>query len=115
VLAQSTQYISNAAFQLGPALRGRVIETLRGASESWRNVRGIDNFANGVATSIKSLDVFAKTYQNLNNLASTITGYAQQLANYNGGQIPNRIIQSGDITRRVLEVVIPKGTLTAAQ
>lgn len=115
VLAQSSQYISNAAFQLGPVVRGRVIETLRGAPEAFRNVRGIDNFANGVATSIKSLDIFAKSYQNLNSLASTLSGYVQQLANYSGGQIPGRIIQRGDIARKVLEVVLPKGNLTAAQ
>ncbi len=111
VLAQSGQYISNAAFQLGPALRGRVIETLQGASEAFRNVRGIDNFANGVATSIKSLDVFAKSYQNLNTLSS-ISGYVQQLAGYSGGQIPGRINQAGDIARRVLQVVLPKGNLS---
>lgn len=56
-----------------------------GASEGFRNVRGIDSFARGVATSIKSLDIFAKTYQNLNQLGSTLSGYVQQLANYQGG------------------------------
>ncbi|MBE0656370.1 MAG: hypothetical protein IH602_01705 [Bryobacteraceae bacterium] len=115
VLAQSSQYITNAAFQLGPVVRGRVIETLRGAPEAFRNVRGIDNFANGVATSIKSLNIFAKSYQNLNRLASTLSGYVQQLANYSGGQIPGRILQRGDIARKVLEVVLPKGNLSAAQ
>jgi hypothetical protein len=115
VLAQSGQYISNAAFQLGPVLRGRVIETLRGVPDAFRNVRGIDNFANGVATSIKSLDIFAKTYQNLNSLGSTLSGYVQQLANYSGGAIPGQVLRNGQIQKRVLEVILPAGKLNAQQ
>jgi hypothetical protein len=45
----------------------------------------------------------------------TLSGYVQELANYSGGQIPGRVIQKGDIVKKVLEVVLPKGNLTAAQ
>ncbi len=112
VLAQSGQYISNAAFQLGPVLRGRLIETLRGVPDAFRNVRGIDNFdfASRTATSIKSLDIFAKSYQNPNALASTRTGYVQSLAKYQGGNTPLGPVTS--IGRRILEVVLPRGNLT---
>ena len=108
VLAQSSQYISNAAYQLGPVLRGRVIETLRGAPEAFRSVRGIDNFdfVTRTATSIKSLDIFAKSYQNLNTLSSTLTGYVQSLAGYQGGNTPLGPVTN--VARRVLEVVLPK-------
>ncbi len=115
VLAQSSQYISNAAFQLGPVLRGRVIETLRGAPEAFRSVRGIDNFdfVTRTATSIKSLDIFAKSYQNLNTLSSTLSGYVQSLARYSGGNTPLGPVMN--VGRRILEVVLPKGNLTTAQ
>jgi hypothetical protein len=71
-------------------VRGNGVSLDRGAS---LDVRGIDNFANGVATSIKSLDIFAKSYRILNNLASRISGYAQQLANNRGGSIPEQILR----------------------
>lgn len=92
-----------------------MIETYGGSPEAFRYVRGIDNLVKGVAISIKSLDINAKSYQNLNRLMSTISGYVQQLANYNGGQIPGRILTKKDIVSRVLHIVIPRGKLSSAQ
>lgn len=77
------QSISTAVFRLGPVVRGRVIEGLRGAPDLFaRNFRVLDNFVGNTATSIKSIDIFAKTYsQNLSNLSNLIGRYVDQLAN----------------------------------
>jgi hypothetical protein len=83
--------------------------------EAFRNVRGIDNFANGIVTSVKSLDIFAKSYQSLNQLASTLSRYVEQLSNYTQGNIPGQFLRSGDIQGRILEVILPKGNLSSAQ
>lgn len=112
VLASSGQHISNTVFQLDRFTRGRVIETLRGSTEVWRNTLCIDCFEKGVATSIKSLDIFAKSYQSVSALSSRISGYVTQLENYAGGQIPGRVLGSNDVTRRVLEIILPKGALS---
>jgi hypothetical protein len=109
------QAIANEVFALGPVVRGRIIEALSASPEAFRNVRTIDNFANGVATSIKSIDVFAKTYQNLSALSSTLSGYVQRLASYQGGSIPGAFVRSEQIQRRVLQVVMPGGNLSRDQ
>lgn len=64
----------------------------------------------------KSLDLTLKSYQNLNVLANKLTGFVDQLARYQGGQIPGRVLKAGETGRRVLEVVLPKlRDLTQAQ
>jgi len=111
------RHIATEVFRLGPVVRGRVIEGLRGAPDAFtKNFKAIDNFSNYVATSIKSIDVFAKSYsQNLSNLSSTITRAVDQLVNFKGGNLPNGFIRANQIQGRVLEIVIPKGNLSNAQ
>lgn len=112
------RHIANDVFRLGPVVRGRVIEGLRGAPDAFaKNFRAIDNFANNTVTSIKSVDIFAKSYsQNLSNLSSTITRHVDQLVNFRGGALPTgEVIKVGSNTARVLEIVIPKGNLSNAQ
>jgi hypothetical protein len=46
---------------------------------------------------------------------SKLSGYVQQLANYKGGDTPGGAIKAGEITQRTLQVVLPKGQLTADQ
>jgi hypothetical protein len=70
---------------------------------------------NGVATSVKSLDLMAKTYQNANRLMSTLTGYVDKLANFSGGAVGQTVIRGSDVTARVLEVVVQRGAANAQQ
>ncbi len=107
--------ISQRLYSLGPAVRGGVVELLRGSPNSFRFTQVIDNFRNGIATSVKSIDIFAKSYQNLSNLVSRLSGFVSQLANYRGGLTPAGQIRAGQITGRTLQIVLPKGQLTAEQ
>ena len=76
-----------------------------------RNFPTIDRFLNGVATSIKSLDLRAATYQYLPNLASRIRGYVISVQQFNGaGTITNL-----DILQRELALAIPAGAATPEQ
>jgi len=108
--------ISSEIFRrVGPALTGRLAETLRGAPETFRNTRGIDNFVNGTAISIKTLDITAKTYQSVSNLSSRLTGYVQQLASYAGGDTPIGFLPAARIQHRVLEIILPTANLSRQQ
>ena len=90
--------------------RGRLIHGLLG--ENLRaNFPVIDRFANGLATSIKSLDLTSPTYQNISNLTSRVQGYLVELARFQGAYW----IQSGSITARELVLAVRPGVATDAQ
>lgn len=80
---------------------------------TWKNLKGnfptIDKFLNGVATSIKSIDLKAKSYQNANALYSRLKGYINQVAKFKGQRWNGVTIQEEDITKRALDVAIPQG------
>ena len=66
-----------------------------------------DGYANGVATSIKSIDLGAKTYQYAGNLTATLNSYVSAaqngvLRNWEGAPL-----QGQQITQRVLQVAVP--------
>ena len=108
----------SATFRLAPIARGNAIEAILGAAAGGalpRTFPVIDRFLNGVATSVKSLDLAAKTYQNVGNLTSTIRGFVNSLANFKGAQLGNAVVEGRDITTRVLEIVVQKGALTIEQ
>jgi hypothetical protein len=73
--------------------------------------RGIDRFLGGLATSVKSIDLGAKTYQNLGSLTSRLTGYVDRLAKFSGGALGQEfVIRGADVKARVLELVTKGGT-----
>jgi hypothetical protein len=113
------RYISNQVWQLGPAISGRVIDGLRGVSDAFYSFRAIDGYGlqNHFSYSVKSLDIFAKTYKNdPRSILTTITRAVDSIANWSGGRLPTgQTITSGQIAGRILEVVIPKGPLTQQQ
>ena len=75
----------------------------------------IDAFENGVATSIKSIDLTAVTYQAPDALASKLTGYVDKLANFSGGQVGEVAVDSATVTSKVLKLVVPEGGASTAQ
>lgn len=77
------------------------------------NFPTIDKFINGVATSIKSIDLMAKSYQNTNTLTNTIQGYVNTLASFQGAQWGRFNIAANEITSRVLQLAIPPGASQA--
>jgi hypothetical protein len=75
----------------------------------------IDNFVNGTATSIKSIDLRAATYQIPPLLASRLDQYLDKLADFDGGSLLNKTILPGETKSRVLLLVVPKGAMTEGQ
>jgi len=69
----------------------------------------IDLWTNGDATSIKSLDLGAASYRNLNTLDRQIAGYIDDMAGYQGNRDPRwkPIIDPSEIKERTLLLVVP--------
>lgn len=97
-------------WSLRPFERGVEIENFLGRNLV-QNFPTIDRFVRGTATSIKTLDLNAKTYQNANRLQSTVQGYIDGLANWTGQLTPHGgvTISPSQITGRVVELGIPVG------
>jgi hypothetical protein len=77
--------------------------------------RTIDNFTDGIATSIKSIDLNAATYQDAARLTYRLNHYVDDLGDYEGGEMSDISVELSGITDRVLNLVVPKGSVTATQ
>jgi hypothetical protein len=77
--------------------------------------RTIDNFTNGIATSIKSIDLNAATYRAATRLVSRLTKCTADMAEYEGGSFANKKVLSEEITGRAVNLVVPKGSMTEEQ
>ena len=116
-VGQAVQRAANSPWLLGAFARGRAIEAmlLRGVPNVIRtpNFPVIDSFWQGVATSIKSLDATAASYQSGAAIVSRVAGYARTLAN-----APNTLRQGAltvNMTSRNLVVAFEQGALTVQQ
>jgi hypothetical protein len=97
----------NSPWRLPPILRGRVIEAARGHNLP-RTYRVIDRFdENGVATSIKTIDLNLPTYHRRVALENTVRGEVDRVAGFRGDEFAGRVIDEEEVTARALEVVIP--------
>ena len=105
--AQTTQSV----WRLDPLKRGQEIEKMLGRSpQLTQNFPVIDRFDNGMATSIKSIDLRATSYQNIGQLTSTVKGYVSKLANWQGVyRWGSTSIAPAEITARELLLAIPQG------
>ncbi|HWO26385.1 MAG TPA: hypothetical protein VNO30_46975, partial [Kofleriaceae bacterium] len=99
---------------LPPVVRGNQIEKALGRNLP-ANFPVIDRWANGVATSIKSIDLSAPTFQNAATLSRTVRGYIDKLAAFNGKAWGKFVVDRTEITGRALEIAIPAGVGTVAQ
>jgi len=75
----------------------------------------IDKIPNGIATSIKSVDLTAATYQNMTILINRLSTYVGEVSEFVGGRLKKDVVEFSDIKGRALEVAIPKGTMTSQQ
>jgi hypothetical protein len=105
---------AGSVWALNPLERGRQIHQKLGENLA-SNFPTIDKFFKGVATSIKSIDLNAASYQNINRLTSRVTGYINKLANFQGAEWDDIRITADQITGRVLELAIPSSGWTQAQ
>jgi filamentous hemagglutinin len=95
-------------WNMNPFTRGNVIENLLGISPNLaQNFPVIDRFKNGIATSIKSLDLGARSYQNLTTLTRTVEGYVNKLASWQGANWGGVRIDPQMIQVRELLLAIP--------
>lgn len=115
VVAQTVR-ASSGVWDLNPFARGQQIEQMLGGNLP-RSYPVIDRFdsATGVATSIKSIDLNAATYQNAAALTSRLNSYVNSVAGFNGAHFADVPINAADITARQLQLAIPSGSISAVQ
>ena len=100
-----------------PYERGREIESILGGNLPG-NFPVIDKFVNGVATSIKSVDLTSASYQSASGLKSLLTGYVKSLSGFSGRSWAGAQVgtnATNQILSRTLEIAIPRGSVTATQ
>jgi hypothetical protein len=103
------------AWKSGWATRGRYFEEQLSDNSLHPDFETIDNFSDGIATSIKSIDLNAATYQKTAQLTYTLNKYVNDVSEYDGGRRVNDEVASGAITGRVLSLAIPKASMTETQ
>ena len=105
-----------SVWDLGPGERGFAIESQLGGNlpASFPTIDIFDT-GTGTATSIKSIDLTAPTYQNSSALTSTINGYVDKVASFQGASWGGVEIDSSEVVVRQLQLAVPQGAATAAQ
>jgi hypothetical protein len=101
-------------WSLPPSPRGLAIEEMLGGNLP-QNFPTIDRFANGTATSIKSIDLTAASYQGPGGLTSKLTGYVNSVAGFDGDTLGTFAILQGETTARELVVAVQSGVASSAQ
>ena len=99
---------------LTPFKRGQAIERMLGANLPQnfptidKAVRGANNLASSI-TSIKSIDLAARTYQQGNALFNRIMTYSRSVANFTNRTWAGETVRVNSSTQRILELAIPHG------
>jgi hypothetical protein len=106
---------SGSVWELTAGARGMTIERALGGNLP-TNFPVIDRLSNGVATSIKSIDLTAKSYGKNGALLSTLKGYVNNLSKFSGATYGGTTIQEGiDFTSKSIEVAIQPGKASLSQ
>jgi hypothetical protein len=100
---------------MGRAARGKFFDKVFGKGTLNPLSRTIDEFEAGIATSRKSLDLNAATYQDFGRVSSRLNTYIDKLAEYTGTKWGGDIIEASEITGWILQVIIPKGSMNQVQ
>jgi hypothetical protein len=115
---------TSSVWELGNFARGFAIEEklYKPAELLAKNFPTIDRFASGVATSIKSIDLTAKSYQSAGALTRQLTKYVDEIANLNGQVLSGfnreglrRVVDTANLAGRELIVAIEPGVASATQ
>jgi len=114
VIGSVEPYLPSEDWKQGWAERAFGIERARGGNLP-PGFPVIDLIPNGIATSIKSIDLRAPTYQDPGALEARLERYVDKLAEFNGAQRGETNIKSTDISGRTLDLVIPRGSMTSSQ
>jgi hypothetical protein len=101
---------SRGVWGLGPAARGIIIHQRLGENLP-PGFPVIDKFTEGTVTSIKSIDLMARTYKDPNAILRLGVGYISDVAEFQAGSWGGTDIAPEEILARALELVVPgKGT-----
>ena len=108
---------ADSVWNLGAFARGWEIESriLGGMRRLAANFPVIDDCVNGVATSIKSIDLTAATYNSAAHLTRVLGNYAHALSRFPGAFWGGVRITAADMTERVLVVAVEDGVATVEQ
>ena len=101
-------------WSLGPGPRGLAIEDALGGNLP-AGFKTFDRFADGVATSIKSVDLSASSYQSAGALTSRLSGYVDSVAAFDNYSLSGFSLSSSEISTRALEIAIQPGVGSSAQ
>jgi hypothetical protein len=88
------------------------------AHRLWRNAKTIDTFHEGVATSIKTIDLTATSYAGRGAFRSKLRQYACKLSQFAGtqrtrGGVVIDAVDAADVSSRVLKVGVQRGQVDA--
>ncbi len=108
--------IKNPVWNEAPAIRGEIIEKHLGQNLP-QNFPVIDKFVpkTGTVTSIKSLDLNAKTYQDPKKLKSVLERYIDKLADFKEFKLDGARITTDKIKQRALDLAVPHSGTSAQQ
>jgi hypothetical protein len=110
----STASADAEAWKQGWAARGRYFENRLGRNLH-PNFPTIDKISDGIATSIKSIDLNAATYQIPNSLRYRLNNWVDEVEGFNGAQWGGNEVKETAITGRAISIAIPKGSMTEEQ
>ena len=99
-------------WKLGWGLRGQKINEVFGDPTFPSNYPVIDKIPNGVATSVKSIDLNAATYQHEANLTNRLNKIVTEVREFEGVTWCGLRIRDTDIDFRAVQVIVPSGTLS---
>ncbi|MFZ0423214.1 MAG: hypothetical protein WAL80_10095 [Xanthobacteraceae bacterium] len=111
----ATNALSVDPWTLGWAKRGQYFDALFRDGSLPPLFRTIDNFTDSIATSIKSIDLNAVTYQDAARLTYRLNKYVDDLGEYEGGILSNMEVSLPNISARTLKLIVPKGAMTDIQ
>ena len=108
--------IKESPWTLGNFPRGYEIEARYGGNlpKSFPTI-DVWDVPNGVATSIKSIDLSKTTYQDTGKLQRVVRAYIDKIAEFKGADFDGVQIQKADINVRELLVVVPEGATADQQ
>ena len=113
-IGQSLAEADAAAWKLGWDPRGRYFEMRLGRTLH-ENFPVIDKIPDGIATSIKSIDLNAAAYQNATGLTRRLVDCVVEVSEFVGDSFANDVVRFSDIKGRALSLAVPKGSITKTQ
>ncbi len=102
-------------WKLGWGKRGQIIDAKFRDPTFPVNFPIIDKIPNGIATSVKSIDLNAATYQNEAILIKRVEKYVADVREFEPTTWGGKIIDDVDVTGRAVQLVVPKGSMTDAR